>query len=385
MGRGLLTACCSLLPIPCSLSVPIRVHPWLLLATLIFAWPVSANKAMSGILTAKRVAPAVAAQPARANVGFVEDAKMRIDGDLSDWPKDAAPLDAGSSADPKDLSAVAYAAVSTTSFYFACRVTDDKHYQRDYGDRMWAADSVQMAFDPLNQRTRGRYGDYDHEFGLCSVDGAPLVWRWQHPACLKGEKVPGADLAVRFGKGEAVYEARIPLEQLWPLRPEISPTCGFAFLVNDSDGKGDRQYVSWATGIGEGKNPSSFGALVFPTERLCRDVPLAARFILPEAPTPSDKPQEWRLDVCARRAGKLTVRCEGQIERGAEAGSSFWSETALDAPAGVSSWRVRADLSRVAPARVKLRPRLTSGNASDAVLSPEFTVFVYRPSPTNDR
>lgn len=310
-------------------------------------------------------------------VPWVDDSSIRIDGALSDWPKDAAPLEAPGQGDPRDLSAVGRVAVSPTSFYFACEVSDDVQYQRDYGDRMWRFDSIQFALDPLFQRTRGRYGDCDHEFGLCFVDGAPLVWRWQRPLGMKGEQVPGAELAVRFEPGRAIYECRIPLSELWPLRPELGMPCGFAFVVNDSDGGHDRESTAcWASGIASGKDSSAFGVLRFDGS-VAAGCQIGARFELPTDPTPAAKPQEWQMAVYAKRAGRLTVKCEGIVEHGKDRGSAIRATTSLDVPRGVSNWLLLADLSSVAPARVRVKLSASLDGVADAVSSRDFVVYVY--------
>ena len=314
----------------------------------------------------------------RAAASVVRDEDVTIDGDLSDWPANATPLRARGEAQPDDLSAVAFVAVSPTSFYFACEVTDDQHYQRAYGDEMWQFDSVQFAIDPLFERTVGRYSVHTHEIGICFVNGGPLVWRWHRPLGLKGEEVPGADLAVAFSEGKTTYELRIPLHELWPLRPALAHPVGFTYVVNDTDGSDSRDFIAWASGIGSGKDSSSFGILTFPEDR--QDVQVAARFLAPTDPTPADHPQEWTMHVYAKQAGKLTVECDGKIEHGPYKGSRAFARTRFEVPAGVSNWRLSADLARLAPARIKLRPSVALENAADAVESRPLTVYVYRPS-----
>lgn len=311
-----------------------------------------------------------------AKAANVDNSSIKIDGSLSDWPKTTQALIADGTCDPQDLSASAYVAVSSTDFYFACKVNDNIQYQRDYGDRMWIADSVQFAIDPLYQKTRGRYGDYDHEIGLCFVDGAPLVWRWQHPIGLRGEVVPGAQLAVKFEPGKATYEARIPLKELWPLRPELGEACGFSYVVNDSDGGHDRKNsVSWGDGISPSKNASGFGTLSFPGT----DTHVAVRCLVPLSPTPSTTPQKWVLNVYAKHAGRLTVLCDGMIEHGRDKGSKITAKMTLAIPKGSSAWCLSADLSKYAPARVRLNFNTELDGVKDGVTAPDQIVYVYKP------
>lgn len=308
-----------------------------------------------------------------AQAVFVSDGSIKLDGSLSDWPKGIEPMKAVGTSDPGDLSAVGYIAVSPTSLYLAFDVTDDKQEQRDAGLNMWRFDSIQFALDPLTQKTPGRYGDYDHEIGLCFRDNEPLVYRWQKPAGMKGEEVPGAVMGVKFREGGVVYEAKIPLSELWPLRPEVG-SCGFSWLVNDSDG-GDREsFAAWSSGIGSGKDASQFGEMHFPAD-LTKNCPVASRCITPKNPTPSTEPQKWELEVFAPSAGNVTVKCDGVVEHGQYKGSPVQGVTTLNVPAGVSKWVLSADLSQFAPARLGVKVSVT-----DTAAAHKSVVYVYKPS-----
>lgn len=364
------------------MRLPRAISLVLLVALASLSCAAKAEDAIRFGLSATRL-PMAAASPRAASLSaqgcFVADGAITIDGDLSDWPRGAQPLNTSGTAAPEDLSASARIAASPTTFYFACDVTDDVHYQREYGDKMWVGDSIQFAIDPLFQRTSGGYGDYDHELGMCFVESAPLVWRWQRPSGMLGEIMQGTKIAVKTLKGRTVYEVAIALEQLWPLRPELGMPFGFSYLVNDSDGSREREgVVTWSSGIGSGKDPSAFGAVSFGGSRKGSVGAVAGRFMLPLDPTPSDKPQEWALDVHAWRAGKLTVECDGIVEHGARKGSRVTAQSTFDVPAGVSKWRLDADLSALAPARLKLKPTVTLSGARDPVPPHEFTVYVYR-------
>lgn len=341
----------------------------------------SANAQMVFPLTAELVAgrPAAITASHHASVPFVSDDSIRIDGDLSDWPAAAPVLTATSPSVSKDLSATARVAASSTSLYLAWDVTDDAHVMRASGDQMWQWDSVQFALDPLGLRTAGHYGTYDYELGMCQPQpGNPVMWRWQRPPGVPGERVKNAQLAVKLADGKAFYEARIPLAEVWPLRPEAATPCGFAYVVNDRDDRDREAFAGWASGIGSGKDPSAFGLLEF--EQPPSDVKVAGRFLLPFDPLPSSSPQHWDLQVYAARAGKLTVMCVGEIEHGANPGASISARAVFDVPAGVSRWKLSADLSRFAPARLLLRPTVSLDGTPDAVPPHPFTVYVYTPS-----
>jgi hypothetical protein len=341
------------------------------------------DKPVTFTLTASQIAATHIADIPSAIAGsacFVKDGSIKIDGDLSDWPQNLRPMKTRGISPAEDISASAFVAVSPAAIYLAFEVTDDVHYQREYGDRMWMGDSVQFAIDPLLERTQGRYGDYNHEIGLCFVEGAPLVWRWQRPIGMKSEVVPGAKLAVSIGKSRTIYEVAIPLQELWPLRPELSALCGFSYLVNDSDGSCEREsYAAWSSGIGSGKDASAFGVLEFPECTELISVGLAGRFLLPQDPTPSNKPQEWTLELFARCAGVVKIQCEGTVEYGKYRGSPVRAVATLNAPKGLSKWKLLADLAKLSPARIRLQPSISLGGIRDAVPPHEFTIYVYTP------
>ena len=363
-------------------QLPVAAAVLAVTALMLVCVPGSADKALGFSLTAEQIevpAPPVIPASKPVDVTWVEDNAIKIDGDLSDWPSDAAPLPTAYT-DADDLSATAYLAVSASDFYMACDVTDDFYNMHGYGENMWEYDSVQFAIDPLCKRTVGRYGDYDQEIGFCLFLDEPLVWRWQRPFGMPGEKVPGAQLAVNLSEGKAVYEARIPIQQLWPLRPELGWPCGFSYLVNDRDDSRDREgFGAWASGIGAGKDPSAFGVLNFPSDRIPSSTVVAARFLTPQDPTPSTQPQKWTCDIYAAHAGTVTIECTGSVEHGEAKGSRIWAQASFDVPKGVSRWHLSADLRKFAPHRTKVIPSVTLDGAAAAPCHP-FTVYVYEPS-----
>ena len=57
--------------------------------------------------------------------------------------------------------------------------------------------------------------------------------------------------------------AALPWSTLAPLNPERLSSCGFNVIVNDNDGQGRKGWIQWTPGLGEGKDTSWYGNLIF--------------------------------------------------------------------------------------------------------------------------
>lgn len=189
----------------------------------------------------------------------------RLDGDLGDWPQTALatriPADAGVVAlDRKgddDLSATLRAGADKTSLYLGIAVRDDTHWAPPEAIA-WTNDSLQLAFDPLHERTPGGYGPHDSEYSLMlGGDGKPHVQCWQSPQGL-GDRSRAIALAVRRSGAETVYEVAIPWSALGVRIGPGGPVLGLNVLINDNDGSGRRGYVELTAGIGRVKDPAAY-------------------------------------------------------------------------------------------------------------------------------
>lgn len=200
-----------------------------------------------------------------ANAGFLRMARVEgplaVDGDLSDWPGDASatrmPRDAGlvvmDRAGDDDLSATLATAFDSRGLYLGITVRDDIHSAVP-GAPAWTNDSIQVAIDPLRERTRGGYGPRDSEYSLMLADdGDTEVRCWQRPQTV-GDQSEAIDLAVRRSGSETVYEAAFP----WSAIGAQGPSLGLDVLVNDNDGAGRKGYIELTWGIGKVKDPSAF-------------------------------------------------------------------------------------------------------------------------------
>ncbi len=166
---------------------------------------------------------------------------------------------------PADLSAEAGLAWDQEYFYFAARVRDDIHVPAAQVNRGWEFDSIQLAFDTLNdaREKRMEYDGNDREFTLCLSSAGPVAVR---QAGVKGratgEVVKGIRCRIVRGEGETRYFAAIPWDELAPLTPLNGRIFGFNFIVNDNDGGGRGYWLGLTPGIGEMKYPYCFKKFV---------------------------------------------------------------------------------------------------------------------------
>lgn len=193
-----------------------------------------------------------------------------VDGDLSDWDmSDAVAIAAPAgfvggppASGAADLSARLSARWRADAVFFAIEVTDDTHHGGDAGELLWRGDSVQVAFDVADNGGTGYDSTDDFEYGWTLSDAGPVEWwRWAAPA-VAAPSVQRAGI-VRAGNTTR-YEIALAASDLGSAVLVVGTTMGMSFLVNENDSGGqDREgYLEWSTGIGAGKNPGAFGALI---------------------------------------------------------------------------------------------------------------------------
>jgi|GEM_PF-2179675 len=234
----------------------------------------------------------------------------KIDGDLSDWPAEQvkagsirfgtdvnqaerpavdpfpkpppaaqSALDSkGSSDQAADGKAKTYtyganAAVAwdEAALYLAVMVEDETHTQRFTGADVWKEDSVQIAFDPLNNgdtsallpgsEMKAGYGPDDYELSLALTGLGPQVAIVTSPGGGQNGLVKDAELAVRRDGKFTIYEARIPKGVIHGLILKPGARFGFDVLINNVE-QGSRYTLGWAGGIGNGKYPGKFVPVV---------------------------------------------------------------------------------------------------------------------------
>ena len=201
------------------------------------------------------------------------DRPPQIDGNLADWP--SLPLlvigrqdqvGRGHWNGPGDCRAAIRLGWDAAALYFAIDVSDDQVVQDFPDDRAYQMhkwDAIQWAIDISAAGGQG-YDRDDYEYGFSRSVSGPCVYRSYVGTGLVLGRTDEVDLAVTHkpdGSG-IIYEARVPFEQLVPLRPEPGRVIGFSILVQDHDAKG-RTTLEWRSGISSGKNPGEFGRLLF--------------------------------------------------------------------------------------------------------------------------
>ncbi len=189
-----------------------------------------------------------------------------IDGDLSeysgfveltaaDFREGAAPSGAG------DLSARIAARYDVGRLMIAVEVRDDVHENSEPDERLWAADSVQIAFDMRRDGGAPYDDENDHEFAYALVGGSSRGARFHGPSSASGV----GDVVITRAGDRTRYEIALDTAQLSPGRVRPGDVIGFSFLVNENDGAGRDGWLEWTPGIGSGKNPGAFGTITLLT------------------------------------------------------------------------------------------------------------------------
>jgi hypothetical protein len=149
--------------------------------------------------------------------------------------------------------------------YFHIQVNDDSFFQVYKGINTWKGDSLQMAFDPLCDRT-AQPGDEDYEFCFAFADNQTEIL----PILIKKETVfSEQDVKFDFSQttGKQNYAIHLPWQVLDIRDTDKVEKIGYAYAINDNDGKGRTGY-EWASGIIDGKSPKKYGILIFDKQDL---------------------------------------------------------------------------------------------------------------------
>jgi len=166
---------------------------------------------------------------------------------------------------PGDLAARVAMAVDDQRLFIAARVTDDQHWQPNFGWEFWKGDSLQIGFDPTLERRADDYGEDNHEFGFILQDEKTIVWRYRGRRGQAAGENHAVEAKIVREKGETRYEAAIPLSELEPMAPDLWPACGFNIVVNDSDGQMQRKgrLELRPRAMTGGKHPRDFAVMRF--------------------------------------------------------------------------------------------------------------------------
>jgi hypothetical protein len=164
---------------------------------------------------------------------------------------------------PKDLSGQAWFVHDDKNLYVRLKITDDVHVAYP-GEGMWKGDSMQIAFDTLNDKSNN-YRPDDYEYGFALVQGEVQKVCWAKAKGLEKASGGGLDsIQCRITREADVtcYEFAFPYDSLYPFDPQ-NGILGFSFIVNDNDGTNRKGWLQLTPGIGDGKNPSAFASLLW--------------------------------------------------------------------------------------------------------------------------
>ena len=155
---------------------------------------------------------------------------------------------------PEDLSAGMALAYDENNLYVLVEVTDDEHYQPNFGGNMWHADSVQISIDtnPTGEHSRV-------EVGFCKNDNGQISAHcWQ----LNVLDVSQIRRAIKRTGNRVVYELALPLA-IFNVVGKPGTRLGFSILVNESDGGAREGWLRWSAGIGMTKDPEKHAQIIF--------------------------------------------------------------------------------------------------------------------------
>ncbi len=204
--------------------------------------------------------------------------EIRIDGDLSDWPENAAKttlnyrnarcLVPWSAADQQNRAEIRFV-WNGANFFVAVTVYKNKFRPEDKFGKMaiWKGDSLQVGIDTMKNataETKGLQSD-DFEYLIGEFQGKPLVWRlkassstWDSFGKSTGE-VEDVKLAVRHLPGRTVYEMAFSPVSVSPFRLAGNSSCRLNVLVNFADGSRRIGWLQLSPGMGDMPHrPASF-------------------------------------------------------------------------------------------------------------------------------
>ncbi len=195
---------------------------------------------------------------------------------------------------PRDLSARVRVLLVGADLYLGIEVTDDV-LLHESGKAWWVGDSIEVFLD--TDRTspddpKG-YSDDDHQIFLLPFHPG---LRWGVVGRGPGAPYPdgglrGIEVAVTTREEGYTVEARIPLSNLEPLRPDAQGRIGFDLAINDVDGTGRAATETYMTLSGRQdlfSTPANFAQLRIgtppfvppPPERLRTAPPLSDLLLL---------------------------------------------------------------------------------------------------------
>ncbi len=210
-----------------------------------------------------------------------------LDGDLSDWPKDAQVVRLGSKKQYvsgyvewdglEDSSARVYTAWDSNWFYIGIELQDDKLSSPCAGFSVYNNDGVELYFDIDHEgdRNEARYSDDDYQYGMLLEHAKAIVYSWSQlkdysktsRIALNLNPKPSQTLSGRTFKG-MIMEGAIPMKEL-KLKPRDGLLIGFCTAYTDDDDPrsvnpfSQEIQMTWTCKRNAWQNPQVFGDLFF--------------------------------------------------------------------------------------------------------------------------
>ena len=161
----------------------------------------------------------------------------------------------GSWTGPEDLSVTMTARYDKQRLYLHAEVLDDVFSQPYTLGEVWRGDAFQIAIDP--NWTRKPDASDATEFALALTPDGPQVYRWTGKAGL----MPGANLKVNRDGLHTTYDASIPWREIGGKAIHAPQTIGFAFILNDNDGKDRQGWLMYGDGIAIEKRADRYATI----------------------------------------------------------------------------------------------------------------------------
>lgn len=189
-----------------------------------------------------------------------------FDGDISSWsnaypihinaPDDITSLDAWKNA---NVAVKSYMKWDENYYYVLTDVYDDLHYQGYTGNQMWQGDSLQLAFDTLNNDT-ANYANDDYEFGIGqSALGTEVEAYAAGEPNTAGSRSPEWAKIIRDNDNKITrYLVKLPKNEIYPLELKQGTAFGYDICVNDADVLNRDKAIEFTAGVNGSKRPNLF-------------------------------------------------------------------------------------------------------------------------------
>ncbi len=188
--------------------------------------------------------------------------KIKVDGDLSDWPKDAAKylitIQPSNTKPQNDADFSGYFQVgynlANRSLYLAFTITDDDFVEDTSRNVQWnTQDGLEISLDGRHLLNGSGVASF-----MCSKTLHTINNALYDPFASKANW-DMVDVAVARHGNTRTYEWRIQLGK----ELQVGKSIGFDFHVYDKDSDGSFSWSAWGKGLAKYRNPNSLGDVIF--------------------------------------------------------------------------------------------------------------------------